>query len=432
MEFLDTLTSYLSKDEIDALFSSMDEAPVHGVLLNSKRLSDEAFLCLCPEAEKHPFVPHAFLYDKGKYDLGKSFLFDVGAIYIQDPSAMMAPYFLGVTKEDRVLDMCAAPGGKSIFMSFALGQEGMILSNDISYARAKVLSQNVERCGRANIIVSCEDFSKPFPALSGYFSAILLDAPCSGSAMFRKNEDAKSDWSQAKLSRCVAAQKALLEEGASLLCEGGRLLYSTCSFSYEENEGVILPFLAAHPEFKAKMLPEDPSFYRCSALREAIHLFPHRFQGEGHFLCLLLKDGACPEFEKKKTDASHSEELSRFGFHELRYEEKDGIVSYALPLLPVKRLSILRNGVRAFNKNENKPEHALARAMDPKLTIALDKKQALAYLQGLSFPLSGPNGFAPVSYRGLPLGWVKIVSGTAKNHYPKGLRHIYKESELDF
>ncbi len=423
MEFIDTLTPYLSKDEIDRLFLSLDGDVIHGVTLNPKKISDEEFLSLCPHAKPHPFVPHSYIYKKEEYDLGKSLLYASGAISIQDPSSMMPAFFLNPKPGSLVLDLCAAPGGKSINLSFLIGEDGLLVANDLSYPRAKSLSANIERMGLGNVIVTSGDYSSyRFPYA---FDAILLDAPCSGSAMFRKNEEAKNDWSPEKLSRCVNEQEKLLETAYSLLSPGGKLLYSTCSFSYEENEGVILPFLKRHEDMEAIMLPKDERFFRYKGLPEAIHFFPFLFEGEGQFACLMQKKGAFSPF--KKEILLSKEPIFKQLHLENRSNERIRTTLYSAPFhleLP-KGLPILRYGIRVYEDGQHCPEFAYARWTGNKDSLPLNEEQAKAYLRGESFAYKRKDGFAIVSYKGRNLGYVKIVQGTAKNHYPKGLRHTF-------
>ena len=428
METLRDSLSYLPSSEIAELEEALARFPRAGALLDHRKISDEAFLKRYPNAQKHPHVPHAFLYEKDEYPLGKSFLFDVGAFYLQDPSAMMPAFLLSPKPGEIVLDMCASPGGKSIGAHFLMGQEGILVSNDVSYPRALTLSQNLERFGVGNAIVTNEDLSLPHPSFEGRFDAILLDAPCSGMAMFRKNEAAKEEWSPAKVARFAEVQEKLLDQAASYLSPGGRFLYSTCSFAYEENEGQIRAFLQRHPEFKAMPLPiDDPSFFHGSAIPEAVTLFPHRFPGEGQFLCLLQKEGTAPSINKEKGRPGKKLDplLQNYGLEGRHFEDFKGqIVSLPIPFdLPGAK--ILRKGLLCLDE-KGKPCHALARFLPPEYALPLSEEQARLYLHGDAFPYPG-EGYVVFRYENHVLGWAKIVNGMAKNHYPKGLRHLYPE-----
>ncbi len=430
MDFLDTLTPYLPQEEIDSLLLAMEEKEtVHALLLNPRKMSEEEFLSRFPRVTPHPFVPHAFLYSKSDYEFGKMLEYEIGCFSIQDPSSMMVAHFLAIEKGDVVLDLCAAPGGKTIGAALAMEEQGIIVANDISYARAKDLSSNIERMGIGNVIVTSNDFKNHASSFASCFDKIILDAPCSGSAMFRKNELAKKQWNESKLSFCVKQQQDLLEEAALMLKEGGRIAYSTCSFSYEENEGIILPFLDKHPEFHLVNLPSHSSFYRSQLLPEAIHFFPHRFEGEGQFLCLLEKDG-----ERKKTEfpASTTPSSLRTFVEKYHLEARSNFIHnealYSLPYsFQTRKLHVLRFGLKAADIKDNRftPSHHLSLYLDAKDSIPLNEKQAKLYLHGDSFPLEGKEGFVLLSYQNRNLGFAKITNGIAKNFYPKGKRRQY-------
>src|SRR5574344_1475859 len=300
MDFRQSLLEYLPNGEVDSLLEAIDKGKVtHALLLNTKKMSDEEFVRRYPHVRKHPFVKHAYLYNKEEYEFGRSMLYDDGVYSIEDPSAMMVAYFLNPEKDDIVLDMCAAPGGKSIGASLAMEDEGCIISNDISYPRAKAMSQNVERMGRGNIIVASNDFVFSHIHFHHTFDKIIVDAPCSGSAMMRKDPEEKADWRYEKVKSNAKKQLEILELAYDMLKEGGTLSYSTCSFSYEEDEATILAFKALHPEIIPVNLPADPSFYRTKELPEAVHLFPSHFEGEGQFICLFKKPGVLVRSPKK-------------------------------------------------------------------------------------------------------------------------------------
>ena len=424
MKLEDTLGNYLSKEEIAALATALTLEPTHALLLNPEKLSDEAFVAAYPHVRKHPFVPHAYLYDKAEYEFGKNLLYDDGAYSIQDPSAMMAPYFLHPQPGEILLDMCAAPGGKTIGASIAMANQGTIVANDISYPRAKDLSQNIERMGRGDIIVTSTDFVFAYVNFLNAFDKIMLDAPCSGSAMFRKNEEAEKDWNPSKVKACVKRQLELLELSYAMLKPGGTLAYSTCSFSYEEDDGAILAFKEKHPEIELVNLPADARFYRTKELPEAIHLFPHRFEGEGQFICLFKKPGTLTnnrhevlsnnqykDFIAQYGLSSRSNEILRGKFYSL-YEHFDA-----------SHLNILRYGVKLFEVREIFiPDHHLSHFLPASYSVPISEKEMKAYIHGETFPTTLGDGFYIVSYQAQNLGFIKVSQGIAKNHYPKGLR----------
>lgn len=430
---LEETLKYLPTAERESLLRSiMEDKVVHCCYLNQSKISIEDFLKQYPNVKAHPFVKGAFIYSKEEYDLGKSILHSAGGIYIQDPSSMMPVYFLNPKKGDRIIDLCAAPGGKTIDAALALQGSGLVVSNDISYPRAKELSSNIERLGLGNVIVSSVPPASLSEAYPHSFDKVILDAPCSGSAMFRKNSLAKEDWTLEKVNSCAALQLKLLEEAYILVRKGGAIAYSTCSFSYEENEGVVKAFLAKHPDIKPRRLIDHPSFYKSEDCPEGIHFFPSRFEGEGQFLIIFDKDGEeeVPSHNERKSNPEvkkHLDFLKNWNL-ENRYTCLRGDTLYSLPCyFDCGKLSVLRYGVALLNVKDKAgvPDFALSHYLPSSISIPLNKEQAKKYLIGEAFPLSGKDGFQVVSYNALNLGFVKIVKGMAKNHFPKGLRHRY-------
>ena len=195
MDFQTHLKKYLSDEQIAKLLDSLNGFDKHALLLNTDKMSEEALLKLYPSLEKHPIVKNGFLYDKNALQLGKSVLHELGAFYLQEPSAMLVSYLLNPEPNSFMLDLCAAPGGKSVQSSLLMNGTGLIISNDISYPRAKIIKENAERMGLSNLLIISNDFSKLYLKYQNSFDSIILDAPCSGSGMFRKNDLMKQDWS---------------------------------------------------------------------------------------------------------------------------------------------------------------------------------------------------------------------------------------------
>ncbi|OPZ34925.1 MAG: Ribosomal RNA small subunit methyltransferase F [Tenericutes bacterium ADurb.BinA155] len=428
MNLAESLGNYLPKEEISSLEKALTAPAVHALLLNPEKISDEEFLRRFPHVKKHPFVSHAYLYDKAEYEFGQNLLYDDGAYSIQDPSAMMVPYFLNPTSDDIVLDMCAAPGGKTIGASVLMDNKGTIIANDISYPRAKDMSQNIERMGRGDIIVTSTDFVFAYVNFLNAFDKVILDAPCSGSAMFRKNEEAERDWNPSKVKSCVKRQLELLELSYAMLKEGGTLAYSTCSFSYEEDDGVILAFKAAHPEIELVSLPEDPSFYRTKELPEAVHLFPDHFEGEGQFVCLFKKPGVLSRNSHEVVaNSQYKDFIAQYGLEGRSNEILRGKFYSLYQHFDASHLNILRYGVKLFEVREIFiPDHHLSHFVSSENSIAISEKEMKAYIHGDTFPTVLSDGFYIVSYDQQNLGFIKVTQGVAKNHYPKGLRREIK------
>ena len=370
---------------------------------------------------------------------GASPLHEAGAYYLQEPSAMAAAAALRPQLGDQVLDLCAAPGGKSTQLAAYLQGRGLLVSNEPVPARAQILSRNLERLGVPNaVVVSAlpEDLSPRWPA---FFDKILVDAPCSGEGMFRRHPETRAEWNPAAPAGCAQRQGLILEHAARMLRPGGALAYSTCTFNAQENEGVIQHFLWAHPEFSLRpfSLPGLP------ASDGALRLWPHRVRGEGHFVALLQKAGdadpwdASPKRRDKRPDPFPRPDKAEAALAEafLRDHVADApspnalfagkIVAAPMGLPPLQGVKVLRLGL-TLGEIKGKifaPDHALALCCRPLRAVAVTEAQARAYQAGQTLPApDGEKGFYALACQGWPLGWVKASDGQLKNHYPKGLR----------
>lgn len=407
---------------------------------------------------------------------------EAGIYYIQEPSAMLPAELLRVRPGDRVLDLCAAPGGKSTQLAAGMEGKGLLFCNEIHPGRARILSENVERMGIRNACVINEAPDRLARLLPGYFQKVLVDAPCSGEGMFRKNEAACGEWSPENVLRCAERQDEILDRAAELLQPGGRLVYSTCTFSEEENERCMDKFLARHPEFHAVELSgAETGLQGCEGGREGtIRLWPHKIKGEGHFAAVLEKDGngsgdqpegfvsgerrvpqssvsgerrapqssvsgerRAPQFSafgEKEVPRNELGEYLRFCRENLRKEAKEswgghylrfGDQLYLAPegMPGLRGLKVLRPGLHLgeLKKNRFEPSHALALALSPGEALHvrnLQPKEAttLLYLNGGTFPALGEKGWYLICVDGFSLGWGKLAGGVMKNHYPRGLR----------
>lgn len=416
MTFEEHLRKYLSEDSINSLISSFDKEEQKALLLNTNKLSVERFLNEFPNVKRHPIVPNAFLYNKNEYDFGKLDYFDLGAYYIQEPSAMLVSYLLSPTKDDFVLDLCAAPGGKTTMAALMMNNEGQLISNDLSSSRAQILLSNVERMGLKNVIVTNLDFSTKYKEFNETFDKIILDAPCSGSGMFRRSQEMKDDWSIEKVLANSKVQAQLIEMCSTMLKPGGTLVYSTCSYSYEEDEEIILSFLNNHPEFHTAHVKEAEGFYYSKDV-DSIHLFPSLYNGEGHYICLLRKNGESLPYKFSEQTFSKAK------------QDKNGkklIENYLINVkLSEKFLDkCLRPGLfkETVTKDGVTPSHHFAKSQTSDNSIELSDEQYKKYIHGDSFNVDAKNGIHFVSYKGMNVGAAKIVNGILKNYYPKGLR----------
>lgn len=388
-----------------------------------------------------PWAENGYYYEPADRP-GKHPCHEAGLYYIQEPSAMLPAELLAAEPGDRVLDLCAAPGGKSTQLAAKLKGRGLLLCNEIHPGRAKILSENIERMGIRNACVTNETPERLAERLPGYFNRILVDAPCSGEGMFRKNEAACQEWSPENVRLCAERQDEILDCAAGMLQPGGRLVYSTCTFSREENEGSIERFLARHGAFR---LASD-------GMRR---LWPHKVKGEGHFAAILEKEGSVPEGwrdslpgggkgasgkEPGEFTAFCEENLSEACAQGLRGQgEPQGSFRYLcfgdnLYLVPdampeLAGLKVLRPGLHlgVLKKNRFEPSHALALALSPMevlhvRNLSREDPAVMAYLGGQTFQAEGEKGWYLICMDGFSLGWGKLAGGIMKNHYPRGLR----------
>lgn len=401
--------------------------------------------------KKVSWANEAYYFDENVCP-GKHPYHEMGLYYIQEPSAMSAAALLAPKPGMRVLDLCAAPGGKSTQLATYLGDSGLLVSNEINTQRSRILSQNIERMGIKNAIVTNEDSFVLASHFPGFFNAIQVDAPCSGEGMFRKLPEAIEQWSMENVAICAERQKEILDNAAVMLKPGGTIVYSTCTFSKEENEDVIEYFLERHPDF---------------TLEEMERFWPHKVDGEGHFVAKLVRRGcvdtdlkADRKTKKNKNSKNRKNEtkpaltkenmklLSEFLDETISEDVAAWIKNsrlvmfgeqlYRLPDMEVdiKGLKVQRAGLHIgeFKKQRFEPSHSLALALklnDAKNLVKLtcDNPQTIGFFNGQSVMLSDEQaaeckkGWALVCVDGYPAGWGKVNGAQVKNHYPKGLRN---------
>lgn len=416
MDFLNHLKTYLSDEEIQLLNDSLSQESKYGVLLNTRKMSDETFLSLFPHVTKHPIVHHAYIYDKNEYQLGKSVYHMLGCYYLQEPSAMVPAYLLGVKENELVLDLCAAPGGKSIQTSFNLNDTGLIISNDLSKPRTQAIVDNIERLGLGNIVITNNDFSKIYTKYLNTFNRIILDAPCSGSGMFRKEDKMLLDWSYNKVIKFAETQKQLILIAYQMLKPGGTLCYSTCSFSKEEDEDVIAYLLENTDAEEIKV--QNPLFYQTKEKPLGIHLFPHLFPGEGHYICLIRKPGELlsnkqQDGEKNKYNLPFKY-VYRFGDYLFgaNYQRKlDG-------------LNVIRLGVKIGEliKDEIKYDYHYSHYVKDMPEYNLSEDELKQYFSGQTLPIGKEKGYYLLKYQNINVDISKNDGRMFKNHLPKYLR----------
>lgn len=424
-KFIERMKKQLPENEWEAFFAVYEKKPLKGVRLNPLKGDRYALKPLLPFAgEPVVWEKNGFYTEAEK--LGGAPAHFAGLFYSQEPSAMSAAPLLQVQAGERVLDLCAAPGGKGTQLACEMDGKGIIVLNEPVSARAKILSGNVERMGVKNAVVTSETPETLAEKFGGFFDKILVDAPCSGEGMFRKNADeALSEWSEENVALCAARQKRILAAATKMLKVGGRLVYSTCTFSYEEDEGQVCDYLQNHPQMR---------------LIKQEKLYPHKMAGEGHFIALFEKTAGEETAKIKAVKPSVSRESEKayrafekeffFAPFAARLHEVNGTL-YALPenVFDWKGLQVLRVGVRLGEVKNGRFEPCHSLVMSAKkgecknvVDFSADAPALEKYLRGETLETDIKNGWCAVCVEGYPLGLGKAVNGVVKNHLPKGLR----------
>ena len=450
-------------DEYDDYIKCFDSDMYHGIRVNTSKISVEDFLKISPfELEPVPWTKNGFYYDHKKYTPSKHPYYYAGLYYIQEPSAMTPASVLDIDEGDVVLDICAAPGGKSTELAAKLGGTGILISNDISNSRAKALLKNLELFGIGNMCVVSEPPNNLSKAFEETFDKILIDAPCSGEGMFRKSSSMMTAWENNGTELFAGLQRGILKEVCKMLKPGGRLLYSTCTFSPEEDERSVEYLLSIDdcihlidfPKYE-KFDDGNPEWGETGNpdLKKCARLWPHHLKGEGHFIALFEKDAdayvrGCQTYSFKPYKAD--EDFLNFithvsadaGITPGRIEENKGRLYYIPDGMPdVKGLRLLRHGLflGEVKKNRFEPSQSLAMYLkknqfDNVVDLQADDIRVIKYLKGETIELdtesadsvdSGmelKNGYVLVCVDGYPLGWAKNNRGVLKNKYLSGWR----------
>ena len=376
-----------------------------------------------------PWEPEGFYYDPQTRP-GLHVYHEAGVYYLQEASAMAPVALLDPKPGERVCDLCAAPGGKTTQIAGRMLGQGFLVCNEINPKRAKILSRNIERMGVANALVTNEHPETLASRFPGFFDRVLVDAPCSGEGMFRKEEAAVTDWSQETVQMCARRQREILDSAARLVRPGGRLVYSTCTFAPEEDEETVAAFLEAHPEFTPEPV-EAPWFV--PGENASYRMWPHKLLGEGHFAAVLRKTQgesgevpACPGEKCPKAWESFAKELD-ITLPEGKAVSFGQSLYWAPTELPeLNRLKVLRPGLELGTERKGRfePAHALAlwlKACAVTESFPPESPEMKAYLHGDVVP-SGKKGWCLVQAGGYAIGWGKGDGSVLKNHYPKGLR----------
>lgn len=436
--------------EYDAFLASYDEPRHYGLRVNTLKLAVEEFMRISPfKLEPVPWAREGFYLESDERP-AKHPYYHAGLYYIQEPSAMITVAVLNPQPGDRVLDLCAAPGGKSTQIAARLAGRGVLVTNDVNHERVKGLVRNLDMFGVRNHIVLNDLPMKLARNFAGYFDKIVIDAPCSGEGMFRKDPYAVKSWGEYSVQKCTQMQRSILKYVSAMLRPGGLLVYSTCTFAPEENEGMIDYLIRENPEFEimeiqslAGMSPGRPEWAGASEeLKKARRLWPHKIKGEGHFVTLLRKtDGpeavareclpvAPPEEELKDYYDFISDVLTAplqghlFQHHSRLYMFPDGLPD-------LHGLKVVRPGwyLGELKKNRFRPVAPLALGMKKEdacrvLDLPSGSQEVIRYLKGETLNITGERGWNLVCVDGYPLGWAKQLKDMLNNYYPSGWRWL--------
>jgi len=433
-------------EEYELYENALTNPPVKAFRVNTDKISLEEFEKINDISnEKIPYVENGYYLNAEK--IGNHPFHHAGMIYVQEPAAMAPAECIEIQKDWKILDMCAAPGGKSTQLKNKLGEEGILVSNEIIPSRCKILTGNIERLGLLNTVTTCMDTGRLADVFPKTFDFIMVDAPCSGEGMFRKEENAVTEWSLENVLKCAQRQKEILENAVSMLKDGGYIVYSTCTFSLEENEMVVDNFLKHHPEFE--ILPVKQAVQNvtsdgicfegcgCCDIRFARRFYPHKARGEGQFMALLHNkneyyNDKSAFLKKEKTDKIVTDFLNDvlIEYKQENVTVYNGNPVYFTPDFEINKGVAFSCGVTIgeIRKNYIQPHHqffmSLGKYFKRKIELKPDSEELKKYLHGEEISTECENGWAVVTVVGCAVGGAKIVSGRAKNHYPKGLRNL--------
>ena len=443
-EYIDRMKKLLG-DEFDEYLNALNEPPVRAFRVNTEKISSDEFEKInIFSNSKIPYVDNGYYLEYDK--IGNHPYHHAGMIYVQEPGAMAPAECIDINPDWKILDMCAAPGGKSTQLRNKLGKNGILVSNEIIPSRCKILTGNIERLGLKNTVTTCLDSSKIAKAFPKTFDLIMVDAPCSGEGMFRKEEIAIDEWSVENVLKCAERQGEILENAALALKNGGYIIYATCTFSLEENEMTIDSFLNKHPDFEIVPVKQtvinstsDGIIFdgcRCENISFARRFYPHKSKGEGQFMAVL--HNTLEHSSENNKISSKPQKIEKIVFDFLdgvleNYDKSCVIMNNGNPVYFTHDFDL--SGVRPFScgvtvgeikKNYIQLHHQFFMAMGKdfkiKINLSGDSDEIKKYLHGEEFETDCSNGWAVVTVDGCTLGGAKVVNGRAKNHYPKGLR----------
>jgi len=431
--------------EYESYEKALSAPPIRAFRVNTDKITLEEFEKLnIFSSKKIPYVENGF-YLEYEDKIGNHPYHHAGMIYVQEPAAMAPAESLEINPDWIILDMCAAPGGKSSQLKNKLSKNGFLVSNEIISSRCKLLTGNVERLGFHNTVTTCMDSEKIAKLFPKTFDMIMVDAPCSGEGMFRKEDIAIDEWSEENVKMCAARQKQILHNASLALKDGGYIVYATCTFSLEENEMTVDDFLSSHPQFEIIPLTERVNAYTERGIRfegcisehieYAGRFYPHKATGEGQFMAVLHSTAFPRENTSYRTAPTKTDKIVSDFLRDTLTEYDESCVSeyngnpvYINLPIEIKKGTAFSCGVNIgeVRKNYIQPHHqffmAMGKLFKRKIELSADSEELKKYLHGEEIQANCPNGWAVVTVDGCTVGGAKVVSGTAKNHYPKGLR----------
>ncbi len=456
----------LLDEEFPPFLAVLNQKPIPALRVNTLKLPVERFSKLSPwSLTPVPWCPQGFTLDR-KANAGTHTYHDIALYYLQDASAMAVAALLDPQPGERILDLCASPGGKSTHIASLLAGQGVLVANEIDRTRTEVLRRNLERWGATNALVLNERPERLAARWPAAFDRVVVDAPCSGEGMFRKNEEARFHWNEAHVAGCALRQTDIITNAAELVRPGGRLVYATCTFAPEEDEGIIARFLRSHPDFTLVeptwfpgfaagrpdwadwplMATQDDAEAAASSLARTVRLWPHKLQGEGHFVAVLQRAGeaapaAWQPAQPSRLSAAEKTTLQAFWEplinrplpERLFLRPIEPQIAEVLALPPdapdTSGLRTARAGWRlgTLRKGRFEPSHALAMALHADevqqcLDEPIGSEVVARFMRGETLDAPGPDGWVLVAVEGFAVGWGKRSGDVVKNHYPKSLR----------
>ncbi len=428
-DFLARMKSLLG-EEYTEFYNSLQKDPQKAIFVNSNKISVEKFKNIVDfDISSVPYEPCGFYVDNEKK--GRHILHHAGAFYIQEPSAMFTINSIKFKGDEKVLDMCASPGGKSIQIANRI-PNGVLVSNECVKARSSVLYSNIERMGLRNVIITNDKPENLARAYGNTFDVCVVDAPCSGEGMFRRGNEVTEQWNPSLPEMCAIRQLEILDSADKVLKQGGTLIYSTCTYSLQENEHVVKTFMQNY-NYKIEYI--NAPFSRGIGLEESVRLYPHIVKGEGQFVAVLKKIGEnnnvgtqLLKLKKCEISCEFMKKYTNFDKIIQNFENR----SYYIPdnSLIRKHVNYVSVGVKVGEIKNGRfdPDHylfsAFGNCFNLKLDLNLQDEGVAKYLKGDVLNVDFPNGYGVVFVEGCALGGFKMSQGKFKNHYPKGLRNF--------